>query len=184
MYVCMLNKRHCIKFTIFVYLNIQTILISFPIYTLISNCRLSFFLFFKQMLKFPFLNRIFFSLSKGKNNDLISLHPPLVLLARETFASNETKALDMCTGTQEICVHVYIHTGIYIIYILYLYLYIYMYRWMYKEVNSSDLWFYAGQRFIVNKGISVLLPIAKWHLPIRQGELSSGTEIENSICSW
>lgn len=33
-----------------------------------------------------------------------------------------------------------------------------------------------GQRFIVNKGISVLLPIAKWHLPIRQGELSSETE--------
>ena len=38
-----------------------------------------------------------------------------------------------------------------------------------------------GQRFIVNKGISVLLPIAKWHLPIRQGELSSGTERENSV---
>lgn len=40
-----------------------------------------------------------------------------------------------------------------------------------------------GQRFIVNKGISVLLPIAKWHLPIRQGEFSSGTETENSVCS-
>lgn len=137
------------------------------------------------MLKFPFLNCIFFSLSKGKNNDLISLHPPLVLLARETFASNETKAPGYVYGyTRDMCTRIHTYGNIYHIHIIFIFIYIYMYRWMYKEVNSSDLWFYAGQRFIVNKGISVLLPIAKWHLPIRQGELSSGTEIENSICSW
>ncbi|XP_076221723.1 uncharacterized protein LOC143174331 [Nomia melanderi] len=32
---------------------------------------------------------------------------------------------------------------------------------------------YIGQRFIVNKGISVLLPIAKWHLPIRQASIAT-----------
>lgn len=136
------------------------------------------------MLKFPFLNCIFF-LSRREKITISSLFIPLSCCSQEKRSpATKRKPLDMCTGTRETCVHVYIHMGIYIIYILYLYLYIYMYRWMYKEVNSSDLWFYAGQRFIVNKGISVLLPIAKWHLPIRQGELSSGTEIENSICSW
>ena len=133
MYVC-IEQETLHKIYNFPNTDIQTILIPFPIHIPISNFRLSFLssssFFFKQMLK-CFLSQVafFFSSLEGKkNNDLISLHPPLALLARETFASKRNESpVYMCTSTRETCVYTYTYIWEYISYTYYIYIYIYIY---------------------------------------------------------
>lgn len=132
MYV--LNKRHCIKFTIFripIFKRSSSHSQSISRYPTFDYHFLPLHLFFFQtnVKMFPFLGCIFFSSLEGKkNNDLISLHPPLALLARETFASKRNESpVYMCTSTRETCVYTYTYIWEYISYTYYIYIYIYIY---------------------------------------------------------